>query len=152
MDAWFIDSSAAVKRYVPETGSTWVESLFDPIRLHEVFVAVVTGVEIASAIVRRSRAGSLSAADAKYALGELHRDLAVDYHPVDLTPAILFQAFQLVETYALRGYDAVQLASAVNSARLSRGLSAITFVSADLDLNSAAVAEGLKVDDPNTHL
>jgi hypothetical protein len=35
--------------------------------------------------------------------------------------------------------------------RSALGLTGLTFVSADSDLNSAAMAEGLNVDDPNAH-
>jgi len=48
---------------------------------------------------------------------------------------------------------AVQLAAAVaiNKRRLIHGLQPVTLVSADTELNRAAVAEGLLVDDPNHH-
>ena len=51
----------------------------------------------------------------------------------------------LAETYSLRGYDAVQLATAVeiHARGLTLGLPALTFVSADGELNTAAQAEGL---------
>ena len=59
----------------------------------------------------------------------------------------------LAETHALRGYDAVQLAAALEVYRERRraGLPTPTFISADIGLNTAATAEGLTVDDPNTH-
>ena len=59
----------------------------------------------------------------------------------------------LAETYGLRGYDAVQLAAAVevNASYRSAGLPPITLVSADVELNAAASAEGLTVDNPNFH-
>ncbi len=60
---------------------------------------------------------------------------------------------QIADKYELRGYDAVQLASALEANRLrqNNSLSAITFISADNNLNSAATAEGLAVDNPNNH-
>jgi uncharacterized protein len=59
----------------------------------------------------------------------------------------------LVEIHALRGYDAVQLAAAleINSNRIASGFSAVTLISADAALNAAVVKEGLAVDDPNSH-
>ena len=58
----------------------------------------------------------------------------------------------MAETYALRGYDAVQLAAVleVNTIRLNLRLSALIFVSADGDLNTAATAERLSVENPNS--
>jgi len=35
--------------------------------------------------------------------------------------------------------------------RANAGLSSLTLLSADTDLNTAAVSEGLTVDDPNNH-
>jgi hypothetical protein len=57
------------------------------------------------------------------------------------------------ETHGLRGYDAVQLAAAcqINALLIMSGLPPLTFVASDHALNAAATAEGLTVDDPNTH-
>jgi hypothetical protein len=59
----------------------------------------------------------------------------------------------LARAHALRGYDAVHLAAAttLNRQRLALGLGAVTLVSADAELNRAAVAEGLLVEDPNRY-
>jgi predicted nucleic acid-binding protein len=72
---------------------------------------------------------------------------------IEITPDLMNQAVVVAQTHALRGYDAVQLASAllINSDRLSLGMSAVTLISADVALNAAAIAEGLTVDDPNSH-
>jgi uncharacterized protein len=45
------------------------------------------------------------------------------------------------------------LAAALEVERIYRtgGLSPLTLVSADKDLNAAATAKGMAVDDPNTH-
>ena len=63
------------------------------------------------------------------------------------------RAMALAEMYALRGYDAVQLAAAVEvQARVDTlGLPVLTLVSADEELNVAARAQGLAVEDPNMH-
>jgi len=53
----------------------------------------------------------------------------------------------------LRGYDAVQLAAALeaNDERLANALTPLTLVSADTELNTAAQAEGLNVENPNNY-
>ena len=52
----------------------------------------------------------------------------------------------------LRAYDAVQLAVALEVNRIHQMAgSPITLASADRDLNAAATAEGLAVDNPNYH-
>jgi predicted nucleic acid-binding protein len=63
-------------------------------------------------------------------------------------------AIDLTRRHKLRGYDAVQLASALtaNSALMAEGFSGLVFVSADDDLLVAANAESLAVENPNSHL
>jgi hypothetical protein len=72
---------------------------------------------------------------------------------VEVTATVIAQAMQLAETYALRGYDAVQLAAAfvVHHMRETLGLLPLVLVCADRDLNAAATGAGLTVDDPNNH-
>ena len=55
--------------------------------------------------------------------------------------------------HALCAYDAVQLAVAleVNRFHQAGGSGPVTLVSADRDLNAAALVEGLAVDDPTSH-
>jgi hypothetical protein len=59
----------------------------------------------------------------------------------------------VAETYGLRGYDAVQLAAAldVNTSYHAAGLPTITLISADAELNAAATSEGLTVENPNNY-
>jgi predicted nucleic acid-binding protein len=66
---------------------------------------------------------------------------------------VVERACQLLERYALRAYDAIQLASALiaNQALVAAGLGMATFLSADQRLLQAAAAEGLNTDDPNQH-
>ena len=55
--------------------------------------------------------------------------------------------------HGLRAYDAVQLAAALDTGRIISQVESaqLILVSADLDLNAAATAESLKVEDPNNH-
>ena len=63
------------------------------------------------------------------------------------------RAADLARKHGLRGYDAVQLAAAleVNGRFQSASAGGITLVSADKELNAAATAEGIAVVDPNSH-
>jgi predicted nucleic acid-binding protein len=75
------------------------------------------------------------------------------FRVVELTPALFDDAMLTARKHRLRAYDAVQLTVALDVHRLQAavGLGPVTLVSADRDLNTAAQAEGLPVDDPNTH-
>ncbi|ABA24589.1 conserved hypothetical protein [Trichormus variabilis ATCC 29413] len=154
MAIYFIDSSALVKRYVNEIGSSWVLGLFEPALSNEVFIAAITGVEIVAAVTRRSRGGSISFVDAKLVCNQFRKDLQTEYQVVEITENVIISAMSLAETYGLRGYDATQLATglAVNALGIANGLSSVTFISADNELNLAASSEGLVIENPNTHL
>lgn len=152
MPAYYFDTSGLVKRYVAEIGTAWVTGIMDPAAGNLLHVARLTGVEVVSAIARRAHSGSLSAAHAASALTHFRADFKTRFQIVGITAALVKQAMSLAETHLLRGYDGVQLAAALQVHRrcLALGLS-LTLVSADTDLNAAAVAEGLLVEDPNSH-
>lgn len=149
----YLDSSALVKRYISETGSAWVSGLFDPTLNNEIFIAAITPVEIVAAITRRARGGTITAADAAVACNLFRSDLLTSYQIVELTDGLIARAMAMAETHVLRGYDAVQLAAAleVNTLCVGNDLPPIVFVSADNDLNTVAVSEGLVVENPNAH-
>lgn len=153
MADYFFDSSALAKRYINETGSVWVETITAPTSDNAIFVANITGVEVVSALARRVKGGKLLAADALSAISSLERDLSAEYFLTDISFALVTSAMRLAGKHALRGYDAVQLAVAldVNQNNLAFSSSTITFVSADTNLNNAAHAEGLAVENPNHH-
>ena len=152
MAVYFLDSSALVKRYVRETGSTWVLGVADPVAANRLYVAGITGAEVVSALARRARSGSLSPADTAAGIADFRYDFETQYRRVRITSSLIDHAMTLAEANTLRGYDAVQLAAAlqVSSHFLSLGGSSVTLVSADLALNAAAASEGLSVEDPNS--
>ena len=153
MATYFFDSSGLVKRYVPETGSAWVKGLTEPSAGNLNYVVRITGAEVVSAVTRRQRRGQISPLDASAALLAFRRDFPVALPIIEVTPIIVARAMDLAERHGLRGYDAVQLAAALelrDQCRLS-ALPAPTLIAADNELNTAAAAEGLAVDDPNTH-
>jgi len=151
--AYFLDSSALVKRYATETGSPWVENLTDPRSGNRIYVAAITHVEVIAAIARKKKGLLLSATDAAAAIGRFENDLQTDLRVFDLTPNVITMAARLAEKHALRGYDAVQLAVAleINAARTARRLTGLMLISSDVELNTAAQSEQLLTDDPNSH-
>ena len=149
----YFDSSAVVKRYAQETGTAWVTSVLDPAASNVIYLARISAVEVISAFARRQRGKTLTASDAAKAIADFRTDLANQYRLIEMTPALISRAMILAETHALRGYDAVQLAAAleVNTRVASLNLPSLTLISADAALNAAAQIEGLAVDDPNLH-
>ena len=153
MTVYFCDSSALVKCYVQEHGSAWMRTLLEPTAGHHLYLVSITSVEVIAAVTRRRRLGDITATDGAAAVAQFRQDVAQRYRLIDLTPPLIARAMTFAETHGLRGYDAVQLATAVevHVRGLPLGLPALTLVSADGELNIAARAEGLMVEDPNTH-
>jgi predicted nucleic acid-binding protein len=110
---YFLDTSAAVKRYVLETGSAWIRSLDSPAAGHFFYVARIMDVEVTAAIARRRRDGSLTPAQATAALSQFRQDFAQDYRIVGITVPLLQHASRLADAHVLVAYDAVQLAAAL---------------------------------------
>lgn len=153
MSAYFFDSSGLVKRYIVETGTKWVIGLLKPSANNVIFIAPITGVEVVSAIARRRKSLTITQTNAQKAIFRFQRDFRRRFVKNNLMPQLIEEAMQIADKYEIRGYDAVQLASAIefNRLRKNSGLSPIIFISADNNLNSAAQIEGLQVDNPNNH-
>ena len=153
MAAYFFDSSALMKRYANETGTAWVINIFRPSQANRIYVAQITLAEIISALTRRTRSGRLLPAATAKGIARFRRAFYDPFRKIEITEALVEDAAVLAERHALRGYDAVQLAAALwaNLNRMAEGGSSLTLVSADMELNAAAQAEGLAVDNPNNH-
>jgi len=153
MAAYYADSSVLVKRHIPETGSAWFTSLADPLSGNTVVTARISLVEIYSALNRRVREASITRADYISVISDLNSIWSTDYEIIELTQPLIDDTRLLCERHPLRAYDAVQLASTLHAQRirLSLGMSALVFLSADNRLLTAAQAEGFAADDPNLH-
>jgi predicted nucleic acid-binding protein len=151
--AYFVDSSALVKRYVIETGTAWVRRLTRRSPSTVIYIARITAVEVTSAVARRRKGRTLTSAKASSILHRFRQHLAGRYTIIEITPALADAAMRLANTHGLRAYDAVQLAAAldINQKEQDAGYAPVTLISADQALNDAALAEGLTVDDPRSH-
>jgi predicted nucleic acid-binding protein len=148
-----LDASAIVKRYVSETGSAWVRVLVDPASANTISLAEVTRAEVANALQRRAREGSIGADESVLLMQTFRAHCATQYRLVPTDHAVVSLAVDLIQRYPLRAYDAVQLATAahVNETLAASGLPAVVFVSGDDGLVAAALAEGLAVENPSDH-
>lgn len=152
MPVCFLDSSALVKCYVAETGCVWTRSILDD-EGNVVYVASLSRVETISALTRRLRRGDITQTEFDEACKQFRLDLTTQFEIVALTDQMIAEASTLAQQHGLRAYDAVQLAAALETSSVISQLEPTRFVlvSADLELNTAAAAEGLNVEDPNTH-
>jgi len=156
LGAFYFDSSALVKSYVLEVGTPWVRGvrgIIAPSSGNDIHVLLIAHVEVASAVARRRKAGTVSSVDATAILSKLTDDFKDEFVVIDATEPLLRLAASLVDKHELRAYDGIHLAAVlqVNQVRVGAGLNGITLVSADQELNAAAMAEGLTIEDPNSH-
>ena len=153
MDFYYFDSSATVKNYVQEVGSDWVKSVFNSVTTKVIYAVSISEVEVVSAFSRRRKGKTLSSNDAKVASQQFRYDFANDFRVIEVDAVLINSAVNLAETHYLRGYDAVQLSAAIKISKQisSLKLGSLVFVSADNDLNTAANAEGLTVENPNNY-
>lgn len=159
MAVYFFDTSALVKRHAPENGTKWVQGLTDPASRNLIYISRLTGAEVIAAIKLNVRTGETTEADAKKVIADFRLDFATQYQIIEVTSGVVNRAMKLIENYKLRGYDGVQLAAALEiNDHLQAvgmpvaGVPALTVVSADKDINTAARSEGLTVESPESHL
>ena len=136
----YLDTSALIKRFVNEKGSSLAQSLVQ--QSGPIATATIAYAEIFSGLTRKLREKRLSRTLYRLACGQFDRDWLA-YVRVELNEEILFLARDLIQRHPLRGFDAVHLASALS---LTNALGErITFVAADRGLLKAAESEKLDV-------
>jgi len=136
----YCDTSALIKLYFSEAGSAAVKKLART--AEAVATARVSWAEAHAALARRVREVPGDAAAAARA----KRAFAADWPKfviVEMTQKVIGRAAEYADTFALRGYDSVQLAAAHALAEDS-GL-AVTFACFDERLNKAARVLGMQV-------
>lgn len=134
----FFDASALVKRYVRELETDRVLALLSgatPV------VSRLTEVEIASALARRLREGSLARDAHDSARASLMSDLQ-RISVLELSSTVVRRARDLVGRHPLRAGDALQLASCLEFRE--RVGAPVDLVAYDDRLVAAATAEGLR--------
>ena len=106
----YLDASALVKRYVAERGSRETRELST--KADVVATSLITRAEVAAALAKAVRLGIIepdSGRKAQRAFASQWPDIA----KVPVSEALVSRAEALAWDLALRGYDAVQLASAL---------------------------------------
>jgi predicted nucleic acid-binding protein len=145
MTCHFADSSALVKRYRKEVGSDRLSKLLKSADL--IVISRLTIIEVSAAIVRRSRGAGAPQEDLKIALSLLDADTEGLFDIIEFDEPVPTLAVAATRKHGLKGGDSIQLAAALLTRRRTPNLQ-ITFVSCDKELNAAAVAEGLAVENP----
>jgi len=134
----FCDTSALLKLYIAESGSEELKVLVQEAEV--VAVCRIAWAEAFAALSRRAREVPEDAAMIEQAKAAL----AVDWpHFVvlEIGQSLVERAGEYADTFALRGYDSVQLAAAFEAGSISQ--TPIFFACYDLRLNKAAKLLGM---------
>ena len=136
----FCDTSALVKLYLAEVESDAVKAL--AAEAEAVAVCRIAWAEAYAALSRRAREVPVDVPP----IGQAKQALAAEwprYLIVEVTQAVVEQAGEFADTFALRGYDSVQLAAAYQAKQVSR--LPVSFACFDSRLNKAARVLGMDV-------
>lgn len=134
----FCDTSALLKLYIVEVGSDVVSARVE--EAEAVAVCRIAWAEAHAALSRRAREVPRDAsviAQAKAALAQDWPSFVV----MELDQTLVERAGDYADTFALRGYDSVQLAAAFETGRIAQ--SPICFACFDERLNKAAKVLGM---------
>jgi predicted nucleic acid-binding protein len=134
----YLDSSALVKLFVPEADSEELNQAL--VGAEDVILSDLALTEMASALGRRTREGSLTPAASRRLYREAEK-LAASCRRVELTPPIHRHAERLLLLsieIPLRALDALHVATALDA-------EAATFVTYDPRQRAAAASQGLFV-------
>lgn len=145
MTVAFVDTSALAKRYDKrEAGSGDIAALCEDSRV-QVLVSVLTRLEMASVLAHKGREGKLSPARQVQAWDLFQADYELEYTVVPLDDAVIDGSEELLFRYALRTWDAVQIATACMAAGTIAPIDDLLFVTADRQQAAAAAGEGLDI-------
>jgi uncharacterized protein len=105
-----LDTSALVKLYVQESGTDRLLALFSDRPDNRFAVLATSVVEFRTAIRRRQRAGDINASAASAILESLQSHMEARFIRQMINETVIDTALEMIDRYALRAYDSVQLA------------------------------------------
>jgi len=143
---YYLDASVWVKRYYQERGTRWVQQLFtDGVTLTCASLGVV---EVTATLARKAKARELSRGQLTRKMRELDEDWS-RFIQINLSVEAVKQAREVARQRALRGADAIHLASALLlQSRFVEEDDRLVFVASDHQLRDAARSAGFTVADP----
>lgn len=147
MALYYLETSAVVKLYVVEVGTESLLRLAERDAGNRLAIQSLTQVEFRAAIRRRQRGGEIPNNTADQLIEAFRRHSEGKFLVQPISDSVLDVAMAVVDSYALRAYDAVQLAGYLVLRSIS-GTEEPVFVCADRQLLSAAQNEGCPVLEP----
>lgn len=147
MALYYLETSALVKLYVLEPGTERLLQISSNASQNRLAVLALSVVEARSAIRRRERAGDIDPKAAALVLDRLQHHMEGRFLRQPVSEAVLDSALEIIDRYALRAYDAIQLAGCL-ALKVGAETEYPTFVCSNQQLLEAARSELLPVLDP----
>lgn len=147
MAFYYLETSALVKLYVREPGTERLLALAARSSDNRLAILALAQVEFRSAVRRRERKGEIPSPITAELLNAFERHVEGRFLIQAVTGYVLDTACMLVDRYALRAFDAVQLAGYM-VLKTAAGADAPVLVSSNQELLVAAKREGAPVLDP----
>jgi uncharacterized protein len=144
---YYLETSTLVKLYIREPGTDHLLQLASNSVENRFAVLALSQVEFRSAIRRREREGDISTKVAGLVLDRFQQHLEGRFIRQVLSDSVLDGASEILDRYALRAYDAIQLAGCL-ALKITVGGEAPIFVCSDGQLLLAARSEQLSTLDP----
>lgn len=144
---YYLETSALVKLYVQEPGTDRLLQLASNVSDNRLAILAISPVEARSAIRRRELAGDIDPKTATLILDRLQQHVETRFIRQALNDTVLDGALEMIDRYALRAYDAIQLAGCL-ALSASTTVEPPAFVCSDQQLLEAARSELLAVLDP----
>jgi predicted nucleic acid-binding protein len=134
----YLDTSALIKLYVEEESREIVE---EAVVAAAIVTSTITYAEARSGLARRLREGDFTDSAYREIIDKLDEDW-LTFDRLEVSNTVSRHAGHLAETFALRGYDAIHLASALHLAERFEDLGFLAF---DQRLVKAAMEAGVPV-------
>ena len=147
MAEFYLDTSALLKRYRTEAGTDFVREPFDSRRPNDRIVTSTFTLLEATVLARLAKGRVIRRRSYDSLMSRLYVDAEADLVVANIDDATLSDATRLAIKHALTAGDAIQLATAT---KLASSLAEdFTMITADDELVTAALSEGLTCLNPN---
>ncbi len=147
------DTSALIKRFLPEPGDVLVDRIFAHVPIDQMSAVSLTMGELVSVVVRAMNAGRLRRNEATATLQGM--DQSIVNHPsfgwIECDAEDIRRSLPLIVRHSVNGTDALVLWTGMNTVPwLQTAGSPVILVASDVRLVRAARKEGLTVFNPET--
>ena len=146
MGSFYFDTSALVKLYIEEDGTSEVLRIAEDLERNRLVILDIAQVEFRSAVRQREREGDIAATDAAGILDQFDQDSASAYLVQPLNAKVQQEAVRLLDAHPLPAPGSLHLAGCLVAC--ASVPPPVTFVCADEGLCVAARREGFRVLNP----